>query len=104
MIYDGLRVVDATHDLAGAYCAKLLTDLGADVVAVDPIPDDRGELYTYLRTSQRVGAGSTAGWSGAADIVLGDLSILAAVDPRPLVRVPSLCCRRGRARSPRTGT
>ena len=32
MIYDGLRVVDCTDGIAGAYCAKLLTDLGADVV------------------------------------------------------------------------
>ncbi|MEP6623549.1 MAG: CoA transferase, partial [Acidimicrobiia bacterium] len=87
MIYDGLRVLDATHDLAGAYCAKLLTDLGADVVAVDPLPTERRELYTYLRTSQRVAARSTAGWWTDADIVLGGLGILDADEPGPLVRV-----------------
>ena len=31
MIYDDLHVVDLTDGIAGAYCAKLLTDLGADV-------------------------------------------------------------------------
>ena len=87
MIYDGLRVLDATHDLAGAYCAKLLTDLGADVVAVDDVPVERRELFTYLRTSQRVGAGTDDEWSAGADIVLGGLSLLDDVYAGPLVRV-----------------
>ncbi len=87
MIYDGLRVLDATHDLAGAYCAKLLTDLGADVVAVDDLPVARRELFTYLRTSQRVGAGSADGWLDDADIVLGGLSVLDDASAGPLVRV-----------------
>ena len=51
MIYDGLRVVDRTDGIAGAYCAKLLTDLGADVVFDDARSTD--PLFTYLRTSQR---------------------------------------------------
>jgi crotonobetainyl-CoA:carnitine CoA-transferase CaiB-like acyl-CoA transferase len=51
MIYDGLRVVDCTGGIAGAYCTKLLTDLGADVVFVEPVGDD--PLFAYLRTSQR---------------------------------------------------
>ena len=50
MIYDDLRVVDLTRGIAGAYCAKLLTDLGADVVFAEPVDDP---LFTYLRTSQR---------------------------------------------------
>lgn len=86
MIYDGLRVLDATHDLAGGYCAKLLTDLGADVVAVDGLPDERRELWTYLRTSQAVGAGDGVDRS-AFDVVLGGLDVLDDVSAGPLVRV-----------------
>jgi crotonobetainyl-CoA:carnitine CoA-transferase CaiB-like acyl-CoA transferase len=48
VIYDGLRVVDCTDGLAGAYCTKLLADLGADVVFGTPAGDD--PLFAYLRT------------------------------------------------------
>ena len=51
MIYDDLRVVDCSTGIAGAYCAKLLTDLGADVVFGAEIDGD--PLFAYLRTSQR---------------------------------------------------
>jgi crotonobetainyl-CoA:carnitine CoA-transferase CaiB-like acyl-CoA transferase len=67
MIYDGLRVVDCSGGIAGAYCAKLLTDLGADVVFASPVGDD--PLFTYLRTSQRHVA-DPAGWLAACDITI----------------------------------
>jgi crotonobetainyl-CoA:carnitine CoA-transferase CaiB-like acyl-CoA transferase len=86
VIYDGLRVLDTTHDLAGAYCSKLLTDLGADVVAVDDLPAARRPLFTYLRTSQVVGAGPTVDRS-RFDVVLGGLEVLDDVGEGPLVRV-----------------
>ena len=66
MIYDDVHVVDLTHGIAGAYCAKLLTDLGADVVFADAVDDP---LFTYLRTSQRHAA-DVAPWLEAADIVI----------------------------------
>ena len=69
MIYDGLRVVDRTSGIAGAYCTKLLTDLGADVVYGTPIDGD--PLFTYLRTSQRHVADVDA-WVAGADIVVGN--------------------------------
>jgi crotonobetainyl-CoA:carnitine CoA-transferase CaiB-like acyl-CoA transferase len=59
VIYDGLRVLDVSQTLAGAYCTKLLTDLGADAVCVedaatieqlDPVARAHRD---YLRTSQR---------------------------------------------------
>jgi crotonobetainyl-CoA:carnitine CoA-transferase CaiB-like acyl-CoA transferase len=66
VIYDGLRVVDLTRGIAGAYASKLLTDLGADVVFAHPVDDP---LFTYLRTSQRRVA-DAAGWCDAADVVI----------------------------------
>ncbi|MGH9026054.1 MAG: CoA transferase, partial [Acidimicrobiia bacterium] len=88
MIYDGLRVVDLSTGIAGAYCTKLLTDLGADVVHVestagDPLRsfspssscgsdgDADGALFRYLRTSQRsVVTDETHRWVAAADVVI----------------------------------
>ncbi|MDQ1435199.1 MAG: hypothetical protein QOF59_2015 [Actinomycetota bacterium] len=84
MIYDGLHVVDCTQGVAGAYCAKLLTDLGADVVFAAPIAGD--PLLTYLRTSQRQ-AVDVAPWLGAADIVIVGEPGAAPAGRAPLVAV-----------------
>jgi len=86
VIYDrtpegGLRVVDLTSGIAGAYCAKLLTELGADVVAARPPGDD--PLFTYLRTSQRH-TDDLAPWLAAADVVITNE---AAAPGPPLVTV-----------------
>ena len=76
MMYDEIRVLDRTVGLPGAYAAKLLTDLGADVVRVEPVGGDPmraddldGLHYEYLRTSQRCVADG-AGWEPGAHIVL----------------------------------
>ena len=91
MIYDGLRVVDCTSGIAGAYCAKLLTDLGADVVFGAPVGDD--PLFTYLRTSQRH-ATDLEPWLAAADVVVtgepGAAPLPAAAAPLVSVSVTAL--------------
>jgi crotonobetainyl-CoA:carnitine CoA-transferase CaiB-like acyl-CoA transferase len=83
MIYDDLRVVDCTTGIPGAYCAKLLTDLGADVVFTNSVDD---ALYTYFRTSQRHAVDSGE-WLAAADIVLVNEPGTAPAGSSPLVTV-----------------
>jgi crotonobetainyl-CoA:carnitine CoA-transferase CaiB-like acyl-CoA transferase len=83
VIYDDVRVVDVTEGIAGAYCAKLLTDLGADVVFASPIDSARS---TYLRTSQRH-ARELGPWLDGADIVIVGEPGHAPGPARPLVTV-----------------
>ena len=91
MIYDGLRVVDASQGIAGGYSSKLLADLGADVVKLespegDPLRrysatnsvgkdgDPDGVLFRYLHTSQRSvrveDPRRLRAWAEAADVVI----------------------------------
>jgi crotonobetainyl-CoA:carnitine CoA-transferase CaiB-like acyl-CoA transferase len=84
VIYDDVRIVDLTDGIAGAYCAKLLTDLGADVVFTAPVADP---LFTYLRTSQRHVADATP-WLSAADLVIvGEPGRAPAGDPLVTVSI-----------------
>jgi len=62
-----LRVVDLTHFIAGPYATKLLADMGADVVKVEPPwgeggrklgprragVEDRGDLFAFLNLNKR---------------------------------------------------
>ena len=65
----GLRVVEIAGDIAGPYCTKLLVDLGADVIKVEPPSGDplrrwgpfpagvenpdRSGLFEYLNAGKR---------------------------------------------------
>src|ERR1700732_4539375 len=67
--FEGLRVLDVSSGVAGAYATKLLVDAGADAVIVEPSAGDRlrhhtsataplhpgedGVLFRYLRASTR---------------------------------------------------
>ncbi len=75
MIYDGLRVVDLSAGIAGGYCSKLLTDLGADAVKLeppdgDPLRAEKPRLFDYLHTSQRSVVGDWRPWVARADVVI----------------------------------
>jgi CoA:oxalate CoA-transferase len=63
-----VRVVDLTHYIAGPYATKLLADMGADVVKVEPVTGeggrglgpkrgssdcDRGGLFAFLNLNKR---------------------------------------------------
>lgn len=82
----GVRVLDASAGLPGAYCAKLLSDAGADVVRAEPSggdplrrwrwgadvsTGDDGALFRYLRHGQRsVPLDELDHWLAGAHIVV----------------------------------
>ena len=59
----GLRVVELASEIAGPYCGKLLVDLGADVVKIEPPSGDplrrwgpQSGLFEYLNAGKRATA------------------------------------------------
>src|SRR6201996_9141551 len=46
---EGLRVLDFSIMLAGPYCARLLADVGAEVIKIEPPEGDDMRLRTPLR-------------------------------------------------------
>ena len=111
----GVRVLDLTHHVAGPYCAKLLSDFGADVVKVerlegdvcraiapfagDDAHPDKGLLFAYLNAGKRgvtlnlktpTGKGLVERLAAGADILVENFS------PRVM---PSLGLDYGRLRA-----
>ena len=66
---EGIRVIDLSQGIAGAYCTKLLADLGAEVIKIEPpegdyarrlgpfpndVPHhDKGGLFLHLNTNKK---------------------------------------------------
>ncbi len=66
---EGIRVVDLSQGIAGPYCTRLLADLGAEVIKIEPpegdltrrlgpfphdLPhDDKGGLFFHLNTNKK---------------------------------------------------
>jgi crotonobetainyl-CoA:carnitine CoA-transferase CaiB-like acyl-CoA transferase len=104
-VLGGLRVLDASTEVAGPYATKLLADAGADVVKVERPEGDplrrwtaagvdlaEGEdsaLFRFLNTSKRSVVGTVDDLAAGADVVVGngdlDLEGLRAAHPHLVV-------------------
>ncbi|MEO3759500.1 CoA transferase [Mycobacterium sp. B14F4] len=82
---DDLRVVEVSDRIAGAYCGKLLTDAGADVVKVEPADGDPlrrrtmtgaaldgtdSPLFSYLNAGKRSVTTCSTDLLAGADVVV----------------------------------
>ncbi|HWF00635.1 MAG TPA: CoA transferase, partial [Caulobacteraceae bacterium] len=70
---EGLRVLDCTHLIAGAYCSMMLADFGADVVKIEPIggestrgrPENPFKPFDFMNRNKRAIAIDMASPEGA---------------------------------------
>ncbi len=104
--FAGFRVIELAEDVAGPYCGKLLADLGADVIKVEPPAGDRARratggdlaktldpegspLFLYCNTSKR-GIVLDLDDDGDRELfgaLLGDAAVL-ITDRQPPVEAP----------------
>jgi crotonobetainyl-CoA:carnitine CoA-transferase CaiB-like acyl-CoA transferase len=95
----GVRVLDLAGGVAGGYCSKLLADLGADVILVEPsegddcrrfgpFPDDgedpeRSGLFLYMHAGKRSVVADLCGVEGQALVrrLVRDADVLLTAEP-----------------------
>ena len=73
---EGLKVLDCTHVIAGAYCSLILADLGADVIKIEPPagettrghPGQAFRAFDYVNRNKRAIALDLTTASGAAAV------------------------------------
>jgi crotonobetainyl-CoA:carnitine CoA-transferase CaiB-like acyl-CoA transferase len=69
----GLKVLDCTHVIAGAWCSMMLADLGAEVIKIEPLegevtrghPKARFKAFDYVNRNKRAIAVDLANPKGA---------------------------------------
>jgi crotonobetainyl-CoA:carnitine CoA-transferase CaiB-like acyl-CoA transferase len=106
-----LRVLEISDRIAGAYCGKLLTDAGADVVKVEPVTGDPlrrfiatgavppkgtdGPLFSYLNSGKRSVTAASDELLARADVVIitatRPSAIERGVDPQRLLEASPRC-------------
>src|SRR5438132_176451 len=72
----GLKVLDCTHVIAGAWCSMMLADMGADVVKIEPLagettrghPKARFRAFDFVNRNKRSLAVDMARPEGAGAI------------------------------------
>jgi crotonobetainyl-CoA:carnitine CoA-transferase CaiB-like acyl-CoA transferase len=101
---DGLRVVEISDRIAGAYCGKLLVDAGADVVKVERADGDPlrhftatgavpregtdAPLFSYLNSGKRSVTAASDDLFAGADVVI---TTRREFDPQPLLDTSPRC-------------
>src|SRR6185295_8833903 len=86
----GLRILELA-DLSGAYCGKLLADLGADVIKIEPPDGDAARAepfaFAYFNTSRRgvvLDLGADRDRARFVDLVAGADAVLETCRPGTL--------------------
>ena len=83
----GLKVLDCTHVIAGAWCSMMLADLGAEVIKIEPLagevtrghPKARFKAFDYVNRNKRAIAVDLANPEGAPSVQhMGGLAVTGA--------------------------